>query len=49
MLAGRSYRLELTGEQAAQCEEFGHRGRAVWNTGLDQRRQHRNYAPQCKE
>ncbi|WP_432029621.1 RNA-guided endonuclease InsQ/TnpB family protein [Streptomyces sp. 1222.5] len=55
MLSGRRYRLELTGEQAAQCEEFANVCRAVWNTGLDQRRQYRrrgvwmDYAPQCKE
>lgn len=41
MLTGRQYRLKLTAAQAAQCEEFGHVCRAVWNTALDQRRQYR--------
>ncbi|MFD8205389.1 RNA-guided endonuclease InsQ/TnpB family protein [Streptomyces sp. NPDC059695] len=55
MLTGRRYRLELTVEQTAQCEEFANVCRAVWNTGLEQRREYRrrgawmNYAPQCKE
>ncbi|WP_240979543.1 hypothetical protein [Streptomyces sp. HNM0574] len=37
------------------CEEFGNICRAVWNTGLDQRRQYRlrgawmNYVPQAAE
>jgi putative transposase len=53
MLTGRKYRLKLTTEQAAQCEEFGNVCRSVWNTALDQRRQYRargawmNYAPQA--
>ncbi|MGG2458899.1 RNA-guided endonuclease InsQ/TnpB family protein [Streptomyces sp. RGM 3693] len=55
MLTGRMYRLELTAAQAAQCQEFADICRAVWNTGLEQRRQYRqrgewmNYAPQCAE
>ncbi|WP_338496500.1 transposase [Streptomyces sp. SJL17-4] len=55
MLSGRRYLLELTAEQAAQCEEFANVCRAVWNTGREQRREYRrrggwlNYAPQCKE
>ena len=55
MLSGRGYRLELTVEQAARCQEFADVCRAVWNTGLEHRREYRrrgawmNYAPQCKE
>lgn len=55
MLSGRRYRLELTAVQAEQCEEFANVCRAVWNTGLEQRREYRrrggwmNYAPQCRE
>lgn len=55
MLTGRKYRLELTAEQAAQCQEFADICRSVWNTGLDQRRQYRqrgawmNYIPQAAE
>ncbi|WP_328786059.1 transposase (plasmid) [Streptomyces canus] len=55
MLSGRRYRLELTALQAAQCLEFADVCRAVWNTGLEQRREYRrrggwmNYAPQCAE
>ncbi|MFD0005028.1 RNA-guided endonuclease InsQ/TnpB family protein [Streptomyces sp. NPDC127178] len=55
MLSGRRYRLRLTAGQAAMCEEFGNICRAVWNTGLDQRRQYRrrgawmNYVPQAAE
>ena len=55
MLSGRRYRLALTPEQAGMCEEFGNICRAVWNTGLHQRREYRrrggwmNYAPQCAE
>ena len=40
MLSGRRYRLELTAEQARACQMFGDVCRAVWNTALDQRRQH---------
>lgn len=55
MLAGRKYRLKLTAEQAQMCEEFGNICRAVWNTGLEQRREYRhrggwmNYEPQAGE
>ncbi|MER6074187.1 transposase [Streptomyces sp. NPDC001817] len=55
MLSGRRYRLELTAEQAGQCEKFADVCRSVWNTGLEQRREYRrrgawmNYALQCKE
>ncbi|MGP3951840.1 RNA-guided endonuclease InsQ/TnpB family protein [Streptomyces sp. 7N604] len=55
MLSGRRYRLELTAEQAEQCEEFGDICRAVWNTALEQRREYRrrgawmNYVPQAAE
>ncbi|MER6074334.1 helix-turn-helix domain-containing protein [Streptomyces sp. NPDC001817] len=41
MLSGRRYRLELTAVQGEQCEEFANVCRAVWNTGLEQRRQYR--------
>lgn len=40
MLSGRRYRLALTQEQAARCQEFADVCRAVWNTALDQRRQY---------
>ncbi|WP_406479052.1 RNA-guided endonuclease InsQ/TnpB family protein [Streptomyces platensis] len=55
MLSGRRYRLELTDEQSKQCQEFGDICRAVWNTGLEQRREYRrrgawmNYVPQTAE
>jgi putative transposase len=55
MLSGRRYRLTLSPEQAQMCEEFGNIARAVWNTGLQQRREYRgrggwmNYAQQCAE
>ncbi len=55
MLSGRRYRLELTDEQSKQCLEFGDICRAVWNTGLEQRREYRrrgawmNYVPQTAE
>lgn len=55
MLTGRKYRLALTPEQEAQCEEFGNICRAVWNTALEQRREYRrrgawmNYVPQAAE
>ncbi|WP_432070360.1 RNA-guided endonuclease InsQ/TnpB family protein [Streptomyces sp. AA1529] len=55
MLTGRKYRLALDAEQTEMCEEFGNICRAVWNTGLDQRRQYRrrgawmNYVPQVAE
>jgi putative transposase len=55
MLTGRRYRLALTEAQAEACAEFGNICRAVWNTGLEQRREYRrrgawmNYVPQCAE
>lgn len=55
MLSGRRFRLALTPEQEAMCEEFGNICRAVWNTGLEQRREYRrrgawmNYVPQAAE
>ena len=55
MLAGRRFRVELTDEQAAFAEQIGAVCRAVWNTGLEQRREYRrrgawmNYGPQAKE
>nr|WP_078510354.1 RNA-guided endonuclease TnpB family protein [Streptomyces himastatinicus] len=55
MLSGRRYRLELTSEQAALCQEIGDICRAVWNTALEQRREYRrrgawmNYVPQAAE
>ncbi|MGW0735655.1 RNA-guided endonuclease InsQ/TnpB family protein [Streptomyces sp. NPDC002851] len=55
MLTGRRYRLDLTESQTAMAEEFGDICRAVWNTGLEQRREYRrrgawmNYVPQAAE
>lgn len=55
MLTGRKYRLSLTPEQEAMCDEFGNICRAVWNTALEQRREYRrrgawmNYVPQAAE
>ncbi len=55
MLAGRRFRVEFTDEQAVFAERIGAVCRAVWNTGLQQRREYRrrgawmNYAPQAKE
>jgi putative transposase len=55
MLAGRRFRVEFTPEQAAFAEQIGAVCRAVWNTGLEQRREYRrrgawmNYHPQAKE
>ena len=55
MLAGRRFRVEFTDEQAAFAEQIGAVCRAVWNTGLEQRREYRrrgawmNYQPQAKE
>ncbi|WP_063037784.1 RNA-guided endonuclease InsQ/TnpB family protein [Nocardia pseudovaccinii] len=55
MLTGRGYRLNLSDEQAARCEEFGRVCRAVRNTGLEQRRAYRrrgawvNYRQQAAE
>ncbi|MBF6180751.1 transposase [Nocardia otitidiscaviarum] len=41
MLTGRRYRLALTGQQLAYAEQVGAACRAVWNTGLEQRREYR--------
>ncbi|MBN3456715.1 transposase [Mycobacterium sp. DSM 3803] len=55
MLAGRRFRVEFTGEQAVFAEQIGAACRAVWNTGLEQRREYRrrgawmNYGPQAHE
>ncbi|QUX31778.1 transposase [Nocardiopsis akebiae] len=39
MLTGFRYRLALTDEQTESCQVYGDICRAVWNTGLDQRRE----------
>ena len=55
MLTGRRFRVEFTGEQAACAQRIGDVCRAVWNTGLEQRREYRrrgawmNYRPQARE
>jgi transposase len=55
MLVGRKYRLAFTPEQVEMAEEFGNICRAVWNTGLEQRREYRRrgawvgYAQQARE
>jgi putative transposase len=55
MLTGRRYLLALTVEQAHQAEQFGAICRAVWNTGLEQRREYRrrgawiNYVEQARQ
>ncbi|MBS1693143.1 MAG: transposase [Actinobacteria bacterium] len=55
MLTGRRFRVEFTVEQAEYAERIGAACRAVWNTGLEQRREYRrrgawmNYQPQAKE
>jgi putative transposase len=55
MLAGRRFRVEFTEEQEAFAAQVGATCRAVWNTGLEQRREYRrrgawmNYQPQAKE
>ena len=55
MLTGRRFRVEFTGQQAEFAEQIGAVCRAVWNTGLEQRREYRrrgawmNYQPQAKE
>ena len=41
MLGGRRFRVEFTDEQAAFAEQIGAVCRAVWNTGLEQRRAYR--------
>jgi len=55
VLTGRRFRVEFTAEQAEYAERIGAACRAVWNTGLEQRREYRrrgawmNYAPQARE
>ena len=55
MLTGRRFRVEFTDEQAEYGEQIGALCRAVWNTGLEQRREYRrrggwmNYRPQAHE
>jgi len=55
MLTGRRFRVEFSAEQAEFAERIGAACRAVWNTGLEQRREYRrrgawmNYYPQAKE
>jgi putative transposase len=55
MLTGRRFRVEFSTEQAEFAERIGAACRAVWNTGLEQRRAYRrrgawmNYQPQAKE
>jgi putative transposase len=55
MLAGRCFRVELTDAQARLAQQTADACRAVWNTGLEQRREYRrrgawmNYEPQAAE
>jgi putative transposase len=55
MLTGRRYLLALTPEQEQYAEQVAGICRAVWNTGLEQRRVYRRrgafvgYAQQCRE
>ncbi|MGB9221788.1 RNA-guided endonuclease InsQ/TnpB family protein, partial [Mycobacterium sp.] len=55
MLAGRRFRVEFSDEQQAFAEQIAAVCRAVWNTGLEQRREYRrrgawmNYRAQAKE
>ena len=51
MLTGRRFRLEFTGEQADFAERIAGVCRAVWNTGLEQRRyyRHRGASINCPE
>jgi putative transposase len=55
MLAGRSFRVEFTEQQARLAQQTADACRAVWNTGLEQRREYRlrgawmNYEPQAAE
>lgn len=55
MLTGRRFRVEFTEEQAEYAVQVGAACRAVWNTGLEQRREYRrrgawmNYGPQAHE
>lgn len=55
MLAGRRFRVELTDVQEGLAQQTADACRAVWNTGLEQRREYRrrgawlNYGPQAGE
>ena len=55
MLTGRRFRVEFSEDQAEFAERIGAVCRAVWNTGLEQRREYRrrgawmNYRPQARE
>jgi putative transposase len=55
MLTGRRFRIEFSGEQTLFAERIGSVCRAVWNTGLEQRRVYRqrgawmNYPEQAHE
>ena len=55
MLSGRRFRVRFTADQQVYAEQVSGICRAVWNTGLDQRRQYRqrrawiNYPVQCRE
>jgi putative transposase len=55
MLAGRRFRAELTDAQALLAQQTANACRAVWNTGLEQRREYRhrgawvNYEQQAHE
>jgi putative transposase len=55
MLTGRRYLLDLTAEQAAHAETVAGVCRAVWNVGLEQRREYRRrgawatYVQQARE
>ena len=55
MLSGRRFPVNLTSDQTLYAEQVAGVCRAVWNTGLDQRRQYRqgrawiNYYDQCRE
>jgi putative transposase len=55
MLAGRRFRVELTEAQAQLAQQTADACRAVWNTGLEQRREYRrrgawmNYEAQAHE
>jgi putative transposase len=42
MLTGRRFRVEFTGEQGEYAEQIAGVCRAVWNTGLEQRRAYRS-------
>lgn len=55
MLVGRRYLLALTPEQEVYAESISDACRAVWNTGLEQRREYRRrgafigYGEQCRQ